>query len=81
MIEFSSMKSYLKEVLKKVQEGKLSVEKALDTLKDYPYQDLSFAKVDHHRELRRGFPEIIYGLGKTKEQIIEIAKAILKAVL
>jgi NCAIR mutase (PurE)-related protein len=78
MIEFSSMKSYLKEVLKKVQEGKLSVEKALDTLKDYPYQDLSFAKVDHHRELRRGFPEIIYGLGKTKEQIIEIAKAILK---
>ena len=72
------MKSKLKEILIKVQNGKLSPEKALEILKDYPYQDLDFAKIDHHRELRKGFPEIIFGLGKTDSQIISIAKEILK---
>jgi len=72
------MKSLLKEVLDKVQKGKLSPKKALDILKDYPYQDLTFAKIDHHRELRKGYPEIIYGLGKTEEQIVKIAQEIIK---
>ncbi len=72
------MKSLLEEVLDKVQKGKLSTKKALDILKDYPYQDLTFAKIDHHRELRKGYPEIIYGLGKTEEQIIKIAQEIIK---
>lgn len=70
------MKSQLEEILKKVQQRKLSPEKALQILKDYPYQDLTFAKIDHHRELRKGYPEIIYGLGKTEDQIIKIAQAI-----
>jgi len=72
------MKSQLEEILIKVQQGKLSPKKALQSLKDYPYQDLTFAKIDHHRELRRGYPEIIYGLGKTEDQIIKIAQAIIK---
>ena len=57
------MKSQLKDVLNKVHLGKLSPEEAFLALKDYPYQNLGFAKIDHHRELRKGFPEIIFGLG------------------
>jgi len=72
------MKFLLEEVLDKVQKGKLSPKKALNILKDYPYQDLTFAKIDHHRELRKGYPEIIYGLGKTEEQIVKIAQEIIK---
>lgn len=67
----------MEDVLRKVQQGKLSPERALRKLKDYPYQDLNFAKIDHHRELRRGFPEIVYGLGKTDEQILKIAQEII----
>lgn len=72
-----AMKNKIQEILNKVQDGKLSAEDAFNLLKDYPYQDLDFAKIDHHRELRRGFPEIIYGPGKTEEQLIKIAKEII----
>lgn len=72
------MRSQLEDVLKKVHQGKLSPKEALHILKDYPYQDLIFAKIDHHRELRKGFPEIIYGLGKTDNQILKIAQEIIK---
>jgi NCAIR mutase (PurE)-related protein len=72
------VKSHLQAILIKVQKGELSAEEALDQLKDYPYQDLHFAKIDHHRELRKGFPEIIFGLGKTPDQILRIAREILK---
>jgi NCAIR mutase (PurE)-related protein len=72
------MKSQLEEVLNKVHQGKLAPKEALLVLKDFPYQDLSFAKIDHHRELRKGFPEIIYGLGKSDEQILKIAQEIVK---
>jgi NCAIR mutase (PurE)-related protein len=72
------MKKMLKDVLNQVQAGSLTPEKAYQKLKDLPYQDLQFAKIDHHRELRRGFPEIIYGQGKTETHIIKIASEILK---
>lgn len=72
------MKSQLEDILIQVQKGELSPKAALKRLKDYPYQDLAFAKIDHHRELRRGFPEIIFGLGKTADQIIKISREILK---
>lgn len=72
------MKSRLEDILNRVFEKKLTPEKALHLLKDYPYKDLNFAKIDHHRELRRGFPEIVYGGGKTEEQITRIAQEILK---
>jgi NCAIR mutase (PurE)-related protein len=70
------MKTELEEVLEKVALGKMSAQKAFQKLKDYPYQDLGFAKIDHHREVRKGFPEIIFGQGKTAGQIIKIARAI-----
>jgi len=72
------MKNLLKDVLNKVKIGTLSPEDAYRKLKDLPYQDLQFAKIDHHRELRRGFPEIIYGQGKSEVHIIKIAGEILK---
>ena len=73
------MKSKLEDILNKLQQGKITPEEALENLQDFPYQDLNFAKIDHHRELRRGLPEIIYGLGKTDDQILKIAREIIKA--
>ncbi len=71
------MKNKLEDILNQVSKGELSSEEAFKILKDYPYQDLGFAKIDHHRELRRGFPEIVFGPGKTEEQLIKIAEEIL----
>ena len=65
----------LKNLLVQVAEGKTSVEQAMEQLKNLPFEDLGFAKVDHHRALRQGTAEIIYGAGKTPEQIIAIASA------
>ena len=56
----------------------MTPQEAFLRLKEYPYQDLGFAKVDHHREARRGFPEIIFGQGKTPEQVCRIAREIVK---
>lgn len=72
------MKKYYETILKKVYEHRLSPEEAIELLKDYHYQDLEFAKVDHHRELRKGVPEIIYGLGKTGPQILKISREIIR---
>lgn len=62
----------LRELLSQVQEGKVGVEDAFQELRELPYQDLGFAKVDHHRHLRSGFPEVIFCPGKTVEQICSI---------
>lgn len=64
----------MEEILKQVQQGTLSVEGAKEKLATY--ENLGFAKVDHHREKRQGFPETIYGEGKSAEQITAIIKAI-----
>ncbi|MBM3311026.1 MAG: nickel pincer cofactor biosynthesis protein LarB [Candidatus Aminicenantes bacterium] len=72
------MKSQLEDILAKVHKGEWTPRKALQLLRDYPYEDLDFAKVDHHREVRKGFPEVIYGLGKTDGQILKIAQAIVR---
>lgn len=64
-------------ILKRHKDGGLSTDKALEFLKDLPYKDIGFAKIDHHRSLRRGFPEVIFGKGKTAGQIVEIAKKII----
>ena len=72
------MKSVLEGILNKVHTGEMKPADALQQLKDYPYEDLSFAKVDHHRELRRGFPEIVFGLGKTEAQILDISRTIIR---
>lgn len=72
------MKVLLAEIIQKVYQQKITPDEALKYLQDFPYQELSFAKVDHARELRKGSPEVIFGQGKTPEQLVKIAKAILE---
>ncbi len=63
----------LRKILRAVEQGETSVEGALEKLRTLSFEDLGFAKVDHHRTLRRGFPEVIFGPGKTPGQIAAIA--------
>jgi NCAIR mutase (PurE)-related protein len=65
----------LKELLNDFKEGRLSEDAVLERLRTLPFEDLGFAKVDHHRSLRRGFPEVVYGAGKSVEQIVSIAES------
>ena len=65
------------EILREVESGALSADDALTRLKLEPFEDMGFAKVDLHRELRQGIAEVIYGAGKRPEQIAEIAKTML----
>ena len=60
-------------LLEGVKDGSVSVEEAVLKLKMRPFEDIGFAKVDTHRKLRQGVAEVIYGAGKTPEQIIRIA--------
>jgi NCAIR mutase (PurE)-related protein len=64
----------IRDLLEKVQRGTTSVEDAVAELKDLPYADLGYATVDHHRALRHGMPEVIFGHGKTGAQIVGIAR-------
>lgn len=68
----------LTELLSKVAAGEVSVEKAALELKTEPFEDLGFAKLDHHRKIRQGAAEVIYGAGKTPEQILKITEAFRK---
>jgi hypothetical protein len=68
----------LKQILESIRSGSVSIEDAIRKLKHLPYEDISFAKVDHHRHLRQGVPEVIFAAGKTEEQVIAIAKAMYK---
>ena len=60
------------DLLRRVKDGGVTPEDALERLKSLPYEDIEFAKIDHHRALRRGFSEVIYGGGKTPAQITAI---------
>lgn len=64
-----------KEILAAIRDGKLNVEQAALQLKLEPFQEMGFAKIDHHRALRQGSAEVIYGASKTPEQIASIAAA------
>ena len=68
----------LLKILESVKAGKLAPAKAIERLKHLPFEDLGFAKVDHHRALRQGFAEVIFGKGKTPLQVAEIVKAMLR---
>nr|MCR4676041.1 nickel pincer cofactor biosynthesis protein LarB [Sphaerochaetaceae bacterium] len=70
------MNSEYRRLLEDVKSGKVSVDEALTHLKSSPFEDLGFANVDHHRKLRQGQCEVIYGAGKTSEQIISISRAL-----
>ena len=64
------------ELLTKVRRGKVSVSQAVARLRHLPFEDLGFAKVDHHRTLRQGFPEVIMGQGKQPREIAAIVRAL-----
>jgi len=66
----------LKILLNRVRSGKTSIDEALNRLKSLPFEDLGHSRVDHHRSLRKGFPEVIWGEGKTAEQILSIMKGL-----
>jgi len=68
----------IKSILEEVREGHLSVDDALRALKSLPYEDLDFAKIDTHRHLRRGFPEVIFCREKTVEQVVSIVESFSK---
>ena len=62
----------LRELLNAVQAGRVTPDEAVDRLRHMPFEDLGFAKLDHHRSLRCGFPEVIFCQGKTTEQVVAI---------
>jgi len=62
----------IKKLLQQVQQGRIGLDDAIDKLRHLPFEDLGFACVDHHRQLRRGFPEVIYCEGKTPQQVVGI---------
>lgn len=70
-------KNVLQKLLEDVANGTVTVEDALSKIKIQPYEDLGFAKVDHHRGVRQGANEVIYGAGKSKKQILDIAQRII----
>ncbi|GAB4389558.1 MAG: nickel pincer cofactor biosynthesis protein LarB [Thermodesulfovibrionales bacterium] len=69
-------KGLLREILESVRSGRTGVEAALRRLRDLPYEDMAFARVDHHRHLRQGIPEVVFAEGKRPEEVVAIARAI-----
>jgi pyridinium-3,5-biscarboxylic acid mononucleotide synthase len=67
----------VRQLLEQVRDGATTVPSALETLRHLPFEDLGFAKVDHHREMRHGMPEVILGQGKSADQVAAIAGALL----
>lgn len=65
-------------LLRKVKEGVISPEEAIEELRGLPYEDLFHTKIDHHRVLRRGLPEVIYGRKKSIQELEDIVRALLK---
>jgi NCAIR mutase (PurE)-related protein len=68
---------HLKELLDQVQKGDLLIEEAMDRLRDLPYEDIGLACIDHHRSLRKGVSEVIFGEGKAVEDILAIMERML----
>jgi NCAIR mutase (PurE)-related protein len=68
----------LEKILSQIAAGKMSVGEAMEALKSLPYEDLGFAKIDHHRSVRRGVPEVVFCENKTIQQVAEIGRRIIK---
>jgi NCAIR mutase (PurE)-related protein len=69
----------IEKILQEVRRGKTTIEQALEGLRHLPFEDLGFVKIDHHRMLRQGFPEVIFARGKTPKQVAEIVRGMLRA--
>jgi len=70
--------STLRELLAELQHGSIDIEQVVRRIRLAPYEDLGFAKVDHHRELRHGMPEVILGQGKTPDEVRAISEKLLE---
>ena len=68
--------SEIRELLRRHRAGELDEEAAVAAIRDIPFEDMGFAAIDHHREMRQGFPEVIYAEGKTAEQVLAILKSL-----
>lgn len=68
----------LREILGRVKEGKLQIDEVIDLLKDFDYKELGYAKIDNHRTLRTGYPEVIFGQNKAPEHIVGIVSHMLE---
>ncbi len=66
----------MRQLLEQVKGGQVEIDDALEKLRHLPFEDLGFARVDHHRQLRKGFPEVIFCPGKTTEQVIRIFESL-----
>src|SRR5581483_6015447 len=64
-------------LFEQVRTGEASIESAMVRMRHMPFEDLGFAKIDHHRALRHGIPEVIFAKGKTSEQVLAIAERLL----
>ncbi len=69
----------VEKLLQDYKNDNISLEQAVSSLKKLPYEDIGYCKIDHHRKLRSGYPEVIFGLGKTAEQVKGIVKHMLKS--
>ncbi len=68
---------HLRALLEEVRTGAMDVDAAIGRLRHLPFEDLGFAKVDHHRALRHGMPEVVFGMGKTPDQVVAIVSSLL----
>src|SRR5690242_3388407 len=68
----------IRTMLRGVRRGRLRVDEVLDRLRNLPYEDLGYAKIDHHRSLRQGLPEVIFARGKSPEQVEGVVRGMLK---
>lgn len=70
-------KDDIKKLLESVKNNEIEIDKAMNIIEDLPYKELGFAKIDNHREIRVGYPEVIYCAGKTTEQVVKIIEFML----
>src|SRR2546428_10118880 len=68
----------IRKILENYRSGEISMSEAMERLRTLPFEDLGFANVDHHRSIRQGFPEVIFGSGKTIDQVARIVESMYK---
>jgi NCAIR mutase (PurE)-related protein len=68
----------IRKLLEAVKGRQMTIERAIERLRQLPYEDLGFAKIDHHRALRQGYPEVVFARGKTREQVAGIVRGMLR---
>ena len=72
------MDDTIQRIVEDLAAGRMTPAEGMEALRNYPTEDLGFARLDHHRRLRQGLPEVVYGAGKTPEQITAIVAQLMK---